>query len=154
MVVRSVLLLLYLFNIFLQQIFINLIFCSVLLIYLLLVVNLVINPVEETLSPELGCGILAAEISRNEVAWNYMACYQFSSHQIHSLWRTVKYFGRHFSETQKACVNLVTPKKLYPVYSPSTCFKKVNFFSLYKQQFWFFFFFQLNWLLNVWICVS
>ncbi|KAI5658003.1 hypothetical protein M9H77_26796 [Catharanthus roseus] len=53
-----------------------------------------------------------------------MACYQFSSHQIHSLWRTVKYFGRHFSETQKACVNLVTPKKLYPVYSPSTCFKK------------------------------
>ncbi|KAL3519151.1 hypothetical protein ACH5RR_021740 [Cinchona calisaya] len=52
-----------------------------------------------------------------------MACYQFSPHQ---LWRTLHYFGKHFSLTQKAYNKSfkIPTAKSYLTYSPSPHFHK------------------------------
>lgn len=56
-----------------------------------------------------------------------MACYQFSLHQIHSLWRSVNNgFARNFSTTQKLSIGFRNSHKPNFVPSSTLLLKKVN----------------------------
>ena len=91
-----------------------------------------------SLFSQLGCGVLAAEISRNELAW-----------KIYGL---LYIFIPRNSQLMEDCEMLarISPlqKKLYPIYSSSTFFRKVKYSLYFAAVLINLYSFLLNWLLN------